>query len=123
MDLYLSVTIGSRLEGEWADIKIESQLYRGRNFSPIHTTIETLSQGYGAGNVFYWKRYSIISSYMPENRFYHRHFFVRGDNRAEDNRYERYTSEGLDKFLRIISEYNLEWNKKVNGKYPTVELV
>lgn len=122
MDLYLSVTIGSRLEGEWADVKIENQLYRNHAFSPILAN-EYLNQSYGEGNVFYWKRYSIISAYMPENRFGHKHFFVRGDNRAEDNRYERYNPEGLDKFLRIISEYNLEWNKKVNGKYPTVELI
>lgn len=123
MDLYLSVSIGSRFKGEWADIKIENQLYRNENFSPVRTTNEQLISGFGADNVFYWKRYSLISAYMPENRFYHRHFFVRGENRDEDNRYERYNQEGLDKLLRIISEYNLEWNKKTNGKYPTIELI
>ena len=123
MDLYLSVSIGSRFEDEWANVKIEIQLYRNENFSPVRTTNEYLIGGFGADNVFYWKRYSLISAYMPENRFFHRNFFVRGENRVEDNRYERYNQEGLDKLLRIISEYNLEWNKKTNGKYPTVELI
>lgn len=123
MDLYLSVSIGNRFENEWANVKIENQLYRNNNFSPVPTTNEYLIGSFEADTVFYWKRYSLISSYMPENRFYHRYFFVRGENRDEDNRYERYNKEGLDKLLRIISEYNLEWNKKTNGKYPTVELI
>ena len=123
MDLYLSVSIGSRLEGEWYNVKVENQLYRNENFSPVPTEDEDLIVNFGANNVFYWKRYSPISAYMPENRFYHRNFFVRGENRYEDNRYARYNQEGLDKLLRIISEYNLEWNKKTNGKYPTVELI
>lgn len=123
MDLYLSVSIGSRLEGEWYNVKVANQLYRNENFSPIPTENEYLIGSFGADNVFYWKRYSLISAYMPENRFYHKNFFVRGEHRDEDNRYERYNQEGLDKLLRIISEYNLEWNKKINGKYPTVELI
>lgn len=123
MDLYLSVSIGSRLEGEWYNVKVANQLYRNENFSPVPTTNESLIGSFGADNVFYWKRYSLISAYMPENRFYHKNFFVRGEHRDEDNRYERYNQEGLDKLLRIISEYNLEWNKKINGKYPTVELI
>lgn len=123
MDLYLSVSIGRRLEGEWYNVKIANQLYRNENFSPIPTKNEYLIGSFGADTVFYWKRYSLISAYMPENRFHYRNFFVRGENRDEDNRYERYNQEGLDKLLRIISEYNLEWNKKINGKYPTVELI
>lgn len=123
MDLYLSVSIGSRLEGEWYNVKIANQLYRNENFSPVPTKNEYLIGSFGADNVFYWKWYSLISAYMPENRFYHKNFFVRGEHRDEDNRYERYNQEGLDKLLRIISEYNLEWNKKINGKYPTVELI
>ena len=123
MDLYLSVSIGSRFDGEWYNIKIENQLYRNEKFSPVRTTNEQLIGSFGADNVFYWKRYSLISAYMPENRFYHRHFFVRGENRDEDNRYDRYNQEALDKLLRILSEYNLEWNKKTNGKYQTVELI
>jgi len=124
MDLYLSVSIDSRFfDGEWYNVKIENQLYREENFSPVPTTNEYLIASYGADTVFYWKRYSLISAFMPENHFYYRRFFVRGGNRDEDNRYERYNQEGLDKLLRIISEYNLEWNKKTNGKYPTVELI
>ena len=123
MDLYLSISIGSRLEGEWYNVKVENQLYRNENFSPVPTENEYLIGSFGANNVFYLKGYSLISAYMPENRFHHRNFFVRGDNRYEDNRYERYNQEGLDKLLRIISEYNLEWNKKTNGKYPTIELI
>ena len=123
MDLYLSVSIGNRLEGEWANVKIVNQLYRNENFSPIPTTNELLIEGFGAANVFYWKRYALISAYMPENRFQQRRFFVRGENRAEDTRYDRYSQEGVDKLLRIITEYNLEWNKKTNGKYPTIELI
>lgn len=123
MDLYLSVSIGSRFEDEWYNVKVANQIFRNENFSPIPTTDGYLIGSFGADNVFYWKRYSLISAYMPENRFYHNQLFVRGQNRGEDNRYERYNPKGLDKLLRIISEYNLEWNKKINGKYPTVELI
>ena len=123
MDLYLSVSIGSRVEGEWANVKVKNQLYRNENFSPIPTENEYLIGSFGSDNVFYWKRYSLISAYMPENRFHQRRFFVRGENREEDTRYDRYSQEALDKLLRIISQYNLEWNKKINGKYPTVELI
>ena len=42
MDLYLSVSIGSRFEGEWYNIKIENQLYRNEKFSPVRTTNEQL---------------------------------------------------------------------------------
>ena len=123
MDLYLSVSIGDRVEGEWAHVKVKNQLYRNENFSPVPTENGYLIERFGSDTVFYWKRYSLISAFMPENRFNHRCFFVRGENRGEDNRYDQYSQEGLDKLLRIISEYNLEWNKKTNGKYPTVELI
>ena len=123
MDLYLSISIGSRFEGEWYNVRVANQIFRNENFSPVPTENEQLVGNFGADNAFYWKRYSLISAYMPENRFHYRHFFVRGDNREEDNRYARYNQEELDKLLRIISEYNLEWNKKINGKYPTVELI
>ena len=123
MDLYLSVSIGNRLEREWYNVKVENQLYRNENFSPVPTENEYLIGGFGANNVFYWKGYSLISAYMPENRFHYRNFFVRGDNRDDDNRYDRYNQGELDKLLSLISKYNLEWNKKTNGKYSTVELI